>query len=226
MKPSILPTPMTASCSVRVLAAVITLGSIILGTTSNTSAAVELITNGGFEQPIIFSSFSQVSTVTGWTLDPTSLGTTFEVRHNTSAYVGDQYIELNSGNTTSISQNLVTIPTADYTLSFAYSPRPGYEQNILRVYWNGSLLDTLSASGVGNADEVWTFATYNLTATSSTTHLAFDDLLETNALPGGMHLDAVSVQEAVPEPSIASILGVGLFGIWRRRRQAATTLDK
>jgi len=36
-------------------------------------------------------------------------------------------------------------------------------------------------------------------------------LLETNALPGGSHLDAVSVL-GVPEPSVAALLGLAMLG--------------
>jgi len=207
----------TGSDVTRILA--LTLGLSTLGITSTASAATELVVNGGFEAPVIATgTYSFLSTISGWTLDPSSLGTSFEVRNNfNTPYEGNQFIELNSDNTTSISQNLATTAGDVYELSFAFSPRPGYAQNIMRIYWDGALVDTLSASGVGNTDNAWKVYTYNLTATSSSTHLAFDDLLETNVLPGGSHLDAVSVQ-GVPEPSTLALLGLGMIGILKRRR--------
>jgi hypothetical protein len=214
-----------APTGARIVVAALASSLSILGIANTASAAVELVANGGFEQPIEPSgSYTFVTSIPDWTLAPSSLGNSFEVRDNfNTPYEGKQFIELNSNNTTSIFQDLTTVPGDTYQLSFAFSPRPGFAQNIMRVYWEGNLVDTLSASGVGNTDSAWQVHSYTLTATGGTTRLAFDDLLETNALPGGSHLDAVSVQ-SVPEPSagLMMLAGGGALLLTRRKRNSAS----
>lgn len=86
-----------------------------------------------------------------------------------------------------IYQDLPTMPGGVYELSFAYSPRPGAPDNILKVYWDGTLVDTIPATGGLS----WTTYTVTVTASGSTTRLQFE---EHGTLDGlGMFLDDVGV---------------------------------
>ena len=180
------------------------------------ASAVELVTNGSFELPDIPpGTFTISNAVPGWTLGSGSLGSGIEIQDHIagSPFVGDQFAELDSDAVTAIFQDLATTPGDSYLLSFAFSPRPDVPENIMRIFWDGVLVDTLSESGVGNPDTVWTVHSYNLTAVDSSTRLTFDDLTEVSDSLGS-YLDAVSVT-TVPEPGTFALLGLGLLPLGR-----------
>ncbi len=124
--------------------------------------------------------------------------------NNWTPYEGDQYAELDadwdgpSGALTGepasveIYQDLQTEAGAVYTLSYAFSPRPGNADNVLLVEWDGQPFNQQhSASGVGLSDTSWTEFTHTVTATSSSTCLSFTELGSADSL--GSLLDGVSV---------------------------------
>ncbi len=80
-----------------------------------------------------------------------------------------------------------------YTLTYAFSARPGTSagDNILKVWWNGRLINSHQADGTRLTDTAWTTATFTVRATRETTRLAFGDGGVSNGL--GTYLDAVSV---------------------------------
>jgi hypothetical protein len=115
-----------------------------------------------------------------------------------TAAEGDQWAELDSdwfgpggpsGEPANIKiyQDLTTVPGVSYSLSFAYSPRPGALDNVLIVTWGETTVDTISASG----SAAWTTKTYTVVASETTTRLMFEEDGTADGL--GMLLDNVIV---------------------------------
>ena len=197
-------------------------GSILPMTLASNPAAAttNIVTNGGFENPNIpGGSFGIFPGIPGWSLLPGSRGSGIEVQDNVagSPFTGNQFVELDSNGVTGIYQDLATDIGQTYKLEFAFSPRPGVAQNITNIKWGGSLVDTLSASGVGLPNTNWKTFSYDLVANSSITRLSFDNLTELSDSLGS-YIDDVKVT-AVPEP--ASMLGLLAFGAF-----GATSLIK
>lgn len=120
-----------------------------------------------------------------------------------NAYNGEQYAEMDTdwnGHVGSLNNEPASvkiyqnIPTCEYggyyTLSYAWSPRPGYAYNGLEVYWDGNLVATHSGSGPSSI--VWKKEIYSdLIGIGGSTELAF---IETGRQDSyGMFLDSVSV---------------------------------
>ena len=115
----------------------LTLASLLTITCLASQVQANLITNGGFEAPLV-ANVGQFLSIPGWTLDGSSLGTTFEIQNTNlglgPAYQGAQYCELNSTGTTSMYQDIATVPGTYYNVSYAFSPRIGVTDNNLRFY--------------------------------------------------------------------------------------------
>ncbi len=201
----------------------------------STSWAANLVTNGDFEFPDVATDDYDLlveSAVPGWGLlrgtdAPTGWGNGQYIEIQDSwnswhAYSGTQLAELDAGGAgSSIYQDLATTPGVSYSLSFAFSPRPqqSLADNVLGVMWDGSVVDTLSASGVGLLDTSWTYYSYTLTATTSNTRLIFGDAGQHDS--AGTFLDSVSVS-VVPEPisSTLFIVGGAILGFRRFKRSS------
>lgn len=115
------------------------------------------------------------------------------------AYSGDQHIELDSYDPTTISQVTQDSSTTGgwcYELSYAWSPRPSHADNQLEVYVDGDKVAYHSASGSGNSQTSWTPETYQFQATASTTEIAFAEVGFDDRL--GMLLDTVRLTECPP----------------------------
>lgn len=184
----------------------------------------ELLENGGFEHPVVdvdttpgWDVFVDGTSGLGWAVNWIS-GLTHEDLpedalielhngvNNWSPFTGDQYTELDSDwdgpggsvngepASTEISQIVPTVTDKWYEISFAYSPRPGVEEdnNKLEVYWDGSLIDTISRDGSSTSDTDWSEHSYILQATSEDTELRLADAGEpSDSL--GTFVDDVSV---------------------------------
>ena len=198
------------------------------------SAATELVVNGSFESNSISSSWSAVSSVTGWT-SSASGNSAFEIQKGTTqggvsgfmptAANGGQYLELNTDRLTSISQTISTSAGSSYLLSFAYSGRPdtaGNASSLMNVYWGNTLLT--ASPLVGTTTPTWQTFSQTVSALGSSTVLRFESVGPTSAPTYGSYLDNVSVSvSAVPEPQTwgMMLLGLGLMAfIARRKRQA------
>ena len=152
---------------------------------------------------------------------------TFASSAGNLAYEGSQYLDLvGEGGTGSLSQSFATVAGHVYTLTLAYSHNlfSGLAAASGSVTV-GSLADLLVHSGGSNSNLNWQTYTANFIAgagTSST--LTFTNL--TGAGNEGLFLDAVSIQQAVPEASTWAqlLIGFALVGgamSARRRRGIA-----
>jgi len=150
--------------------------------------AQSLITNGSFEEPALPPGGTGVfDQIPGWI---TSRGCGIEIQNNCAepgcgpSADGGQHVELDSrdlfgfGCDTSsamTSQDVPTTPGRMYDLSLAFSPRPGEDDNQLEIAWEGNVIATLSASGLGLSTTQWQIVTYRVQATTSPSLLELGD---------------------------------------------------
>lgn len=183
----------------RVLAIAVVISTVAAGVVWQRAAAgaapVDLVTNGGFEQPAIPPGhFAILASIPGWTEDlPKHCRIEIQNHVAGSPFEGAQYTELDSTCSTEIHQDLTTVRGHHYRLSFAFSARPGTgaADNILQTWWNGRLIDTEQADGIGLSDTSWHRFSFRVRATGTTTRIAFSDGGVSNSV--GTYLDDVSV---------------------------------
>ena len=184
----------------------------------------ELVINGSFERPDISPGLTiGFPGIPGWhRTDPITCG--IRVMRTSSAYDGDQVVRLDSGCNTGMGQYLETTQMSDYLISFAYSPYPGIpaDSNEIETYWDGDLIGTITAEGVGLIGPDWIEVTYDVTASRPSPLLEFR-ASGTSDGRGGL-IDFVSVRR-VPEPATMLLMGSGLIGFigygLRRKKQTA-----
>lgn len=179
-------------------------------------ADVNLVTNGGFEYPVVnnppngWDIYGNGTPGLGWNVEWRSsfagapAVAKLELHGGVNGWLSDegsQHAELdtdwgyNEGEEASviISQYIPTIPGQTYELSYAFSPRPGTyeEENILRVKIDGGGAGTHGPIA-GGANTLWTPYTVNFVATSSSTKISFEDAAYPNSV--GTFLDDVKVR--------------------------------
>lgn len=147
-----------------------------------------IVTNGSFESPSVWNGQLWHGTaIPGW---QTAYGQIELWNHayGTNPAHGNQHIELDSVGSSSIYQDLATIPGVTYVLrfSFAGSPGTGPSENVLGVAWGGQPIATLTTGST-----TWVQYTYTVVASGTTTRLQFRDLGPSNGQ--GTFLDNVSV---------------------------------
>ena len=190
---------------------------------------VELIANGGFEEPVVdndagWNIFDNgISWLVEWlspngdATDPASL----ELHGGVNGWLpseGNQYAELDgdyegpggdSGEpaSTEISQTIDTIPGETYTLKWDFSPRPGTveSENDLLVKVDG--LEVENNEGVGGNQTNWTSHSYSFVATDDETEIAFADDGPANSV--GTFVDNVSLM-CEPETPYGPYCGDGV----------------
>lgn len=167
-----------------------------LGTVQS-AATSNLIVNGGFEDPVV-DSWTVLSAIPGWT---TAAGCGIELQHGAAGtpVEGAQLVELDSADLfgtscQTASEMYQDVPTAigmKYELRFAHSPRPGVTDNRIEASWEGASVALVDGDGTFNADTVWQYYTYQVTATASPSRLAFADRGAADTLGG--YIDDVSL---------------------------------
>jgi MYXO-CTERM domain-containing protein len=206
----------------------------LLAASAAYAGPITLVTNGGFEEPVIADGgVSIVGAIPGW------LAVVGEIEIQRSAagspFEGAQHVELDAFVNSTMVQVITTTPGATYDFSFAYSPRPGVGlgDNTVEVFWDDGLLAEIDADGIGLPDTDWTVYSFtDLPATRSALVITFRATGVSNSLGG--YIDAVSVGESgsvtptavpVPEPVTWTLLGLGVLGLAaltrRRRRRTA-----
>ncbi|MBP0019001.1 MAG: DUF642 domain-containing protein [Cyanobacteria bacterium SBLK] len=160
-------------------------------------ARANLIYNGGFELPGIFDGTQKgLTSIPGWRLSFVGSNNYMKLHRNYAgrAHTGQQLMELDSGKTNKINQDITTTPGRTYRLTFAFSARPTVPDNKLNVKWRGSTIAQLSKNGAGLTDTRWQVYSYEVKAISTKTLLSFDNLNEL-ADGQGAFLDSVSLVE-------------------------------
>jgi hypothetical protein len=196
---------------------------------------VNLVLNGDFENPVVGHSakwniFPDGTPGLEWTVQWISSfldapePANAELHKGVNGWLpfkGNQYAELDSDwdgpgggingeqASVSLSQYLNTVPGRDYSVSFAFSPRPGKDEteNKLKFRWDGNAIDTISRTGVGNSNTDWSEHEYEINASSYLSHIHFED----HGIPNseGTFLDDVQVYckvEQEPEPEVVTII--------------------
>lgn len=199
------------------------IAAALLAATALSSNAVELVTNGSFEDDIQDdNTWSIYANLNGWTGG--ALG--IEQRNAVAgqAWDGYNFVELDTTGNSSMWQYLDTKQGTHYTLTFGYSARPGTsgmaaDTNDIQVYWNNQLVTTLSAVNPSPTDHDWHAFSFDVVGGEGPSRLKFV-AVGTNDSYGGS-LDAVSVTQAVPEPGTFALLlaGLGAVGLLSRRRR-------
>jgi len=158
--------------------------------------AEELVINGGFESPEVtgWSAFPTETEGLGWTVEYTnSLYTPglLEIQRSVAGapHEGLQHVELDSHHNTRIYQDLNTTPDYLYRLVYWYSARPNVATNQMSVSWDGAEIS--AHSEVGGLLTDWKWGNQDLTASTNTTRIQFEEVGPDDTL--GMYLDAVSV---------------------------------
>ncbi|MBO6520414.1 MAG: DUF642 domain-containing protein [Rhodospirillales bacterium] len=152
-----------------------------------------------------------VESLDGWSTNSDAI----ETWDSSSGQTGDgAYIELNDDavdyfdDATSINREFPTEEGATYTLTFRYSPRPGYDDDVNRmdIRVDGQSIETVSADGSNNADNVWQTQTVTFTGTGEPMNLEFLSTGVAQTHGRGMRLDDVVLTETtVDEPGDTTI---------------------
>ncbi len=165
----------------------------------------ELVDNGGFETPVVTDNGGQ------WQVYPTGIqgwsvvsGAGLEIQRGGVAgnpHSGQQLVEMDSDNPSTIRQTISTVPGQKYRLSFWYSPRPNVPSGdnavgvTVTVVSNNTTLvsQTVGSGDAGGSQTTWTLKTFEFIAQSATTDVTFSDQ-GNNPNGYGGYIDDVSVQ--------------------------------
>jgi len=143
-----------------------------------------------------------VETADGWTTTSESI----EMWNESSGYSasgGDQFIELNEvgggsyDDAANIQQTVDTTEGATYTLTFDYSPRPGYDESVteIEVVVDGVVVDTIAIDGSELSDTSWSNHTYSFEGTGNPTTIEFRSTGDVQEYGRGGYLDNIGLTE-------------------------------
>jgi len=183
-----------------------------------------LITNGSFEDEQLNGRSWQVfSDVAGWSA---SSGAGIEIQRNTvvAAQDGNQYVELDSHNNSSMSQFIEGLSVGQsYDLSFWYRARTnrGDNDNGINAYWGENILDQLvfEISDLLARDGGWQEFSTVVSATATTMVLSYEAVGINNSLGG--FIDNISLTVPIGEPGSLALFFLGGLGLVMIRKKTA-----
>ena len=165
--------------------------------------AVNIVVNGSFE----------TGNTTGWTQAGDTTFNGVECPGVGFAGPGDgacDYFAGPVGSNSTLSQVLNTLPGRFYSIDFDFQPDGG-TPSFFSAVWDAQPALFSVTNPAASPYQVLHFGALATTATTSLTFSFRDD-------PGFLKLDSVSV--AVPEPGSLALLGIGIAGLWWKRRKA------
>lgn len=173
--------------------------------------AANLITNGGFESPILpggDQEFSAPSTaISGWRVSGGSIDLIPSGTILGTAHSGSQMIDINGSRAGTIEQSFPTLPGNRYLLEAFYSnnpnpasAQPSYAATVSLVGTVQLLNALLTHSGATELEMNWLRFSHAFVADSTSTKLV---LSSAQGGFNGIYFDSVSV---VPEPSQAALI--------------------
>lgn len=142
------------------------------------TAPSNLLVNGDFEANSVPDGTGQyVTGLQGWN----NKAGPIEVWRNNHGYtpgLNASYIEVDGAPNTRnnrVYQNITTVASASYELSFLHSPRPGNSatSNRFDVYWNGTRVYRAAIEGTGLTNTQWQRVTLLVTGTGATDRVSF-----------------------------------------------------
>ncbi len=175
-----------------------------------TESTVNLVANGGFEQPVLttsgFVTYGTGGALTGWTIDSGSID---HIKSYWPPFEGTQSIDLDGNTPGSISQTIATVPGQAYKISFAYSTNPDRPSGdaAMDVLWDGSTVLHVSHPKGSFTNMNWTPGSATVVATETSTTLRFAST-DTTGGAWGIALDDVSVAPADAPPPLVTNLSV------------------
>ncbi|HAM88513.1 MAG: hypothetical protein US83_C0014G0002 [Candidatus Falkowbacteria bacterium GW2011_GWC2_38_22] len=189
-----------------------------------TPVTQELIVNGGFENPTLSNGGYAIypNGISGWAIES---GGGVEIQRNAAGapHSGLQHAELDSTNSSSMSQTITTVAGVKYRLSFWYSPRPNRPANDNAIDYKVIIVsnnNTLVSGKVGvnesvGAQTVWKQYIYDFVAESAQTKIYFGDAGISNTYGG--YLDDISVKELVCIASVYENTPGGYCELWEEK---------
>jgi hypothetical protein len=112
------------------------------------------------------------------------------------------------GSTGGIAQTLATLPGRYYNIDFDFQPDGGAPSSFSAMFGGDTLVSLTDPAG-----GPFQHFHFNTLATGAGTTIQFDFRDD----PGFLSLDDVRV--SVPEPGTLALLGIGMTGLWWRRRK-------
>ncbi|MHC5600038.1 MAG: DUF642 domain-containing protein [Nostoc sp.] len=233
--------------TLSISAAFIALSCVGISQAPASASPVNLLVNGSFEdttlsgtsQAQLTSDWQTYSSINGWTATPNGQ---IEVQRGIAGtpYAGFNLAELDSHNydpskfsaqnPLGFYQNVTTVAGQNYTLSFAYSPRPNTAavENVFDILVgdvknSSNIFKQTISDGAGGANTAWSIFTTTFKATSDLSRVQFNYNGPLNTY--GAYIDdvkLVTASAAVPEPSaITGIVLAGLGLVTLKKRNAS-----
>jgi choice-of-anchor C domain-containing protein len=199
------------------LAGILALTAVVL---APQQAQGNLVVNGGFESPTIFSPWLTIGPgpLGGWTI---ASGSVEILRSYWQPSEGLQSLDTAGDNSGLIHQTIATVPGTTYRLTFDLSGNPdgGTTTKTLQVGFGAATqtfnFDTTTTT---RPNMQWSAQTWDIVATTSSSVLSFENI---GTGPYGAALDNVSLT-VIPEPTALTLAGLATvcFGVVMRKRIA------
>lgn len=184
------------------------------------SAQANLIINGSFEFPDLGTGWGTFSSILGWSAGADLIEIGYAGIYGVTGHDQDQVLEVDAYHNAIVQQILGTTENSSYTLSFGVAQRAGTLPStcLVEVWWNGTLLDTITPTST-----LMSYYTYTVAGGVGGSTLQFRGA-GTDDSYGGLVDNVILQPESVPEPLTVTLsmaaLAVGARRIQRRKKDA------